>query len=357
MRRLECIAARDAPSTSILTPGVSSDPVEYLAAMITSWCLSADNTLVSNLGDDALRAALADPAALLWVDVAENGRGEAEPLLRDVFGFHPLAIDDCFNTLIDPPKIDDFGGYLFVITHDVTYDPKSRSLQTAELDMFIGKNYVVSVHRSPIAAVTEITRRAEARSPAVGRGADFLAHALFDLVVDGFHPVVEALDDEVAAAEERVIATPERDLLEEILRLKRNAQRLRRSILPQRDVATRFARGEYPQLIRQEALLYFRDIYDHTVRVEEMIDSVRDLADSALNTYLSSVNNRINEVMKTLAIVTVVFSPLTLIAGIYGTNFENVPEFTWTYGYPAMLIVMLLLALSLIAWFRYRRWF
>lgn len=331
--------------------------MEYLSAMITSWCLGSDGVLASGLSDDAIRAALADPAALLWVNVAANGRDEAEPLLRDIFAFHPLAIDDCFNAHLDPPKIDDFGEYLFVITHDVTYDARTRSLGTAELDMFIGKNYVVSVHRSPIAAVTEITRRAEARSPAVGRGADFLAHALFDLVVDGFHPVVEALDDEVASAEERVIDSPERNLLEEILRLKRNAQRLRRSILPQRDVATRFARGEHPQLIRPEALLYFRDIYDHTVRVEEMIDSVRDLADSALNTYLSSVNNRINEVMKTLAIVTVVFLPLTLIAGIYGTNFENVPEFTWRYGYPAMLIAMFVLAISLVGWFRYRRWF
>lgn len=325
--------------------------------MITSWRLGSDGVLAPDLSVDAIRAALADPAALLWVDIVARDRDAAEPMLRDVFGFHPLAIDDCFNAHLDPPKVDDFGGYLFVITHDVTYDAASRSLHTAELDMFIGKNYVVSVHRSPIAAVEEITRRAQARAPAVSHGADFLAHALFDLVVDGFHPVVEALDDEVANAEERVIATPERNLLEEILRLKRNAQRLRRSILPQRDVATRFARGEYPQLIRSEALLYFRDIYDHTVRVEEMIDSVRDLADSALNTYLSSVNNRINEVMKTLAIVTVIFMPLTLIAGIYGTNFDNVPEFTWRYGYPVMLIVMLALALSLVAWFRYRRWF
>ncbi|HEY7802356.1 MAG TPA: CorA family divalent cation transporter [Dehalococcoidia bacterium] len=147
-----------------------------------------------------------------------------------------------------------------------------------------------------------------------------------------------------------------REALQDVLRLKRTAQQLKRSILPQRDLVNRFARGEYP-LIHDESLMYFRDIYDHTVRIDEMIETLRDLADSALNTYLSSVNNRTNDVMKTLAVVTVIFLPLTLIAGIYGTNFNNVPEYGWGFGYFAMLGIMLVIALGLVGWFRWRGWF
>jgi magnesium transporter len=189
------------------------------------------------------------------------------------------------------------------------------------------------------------------------RGAAFLAHALMDVVVDDFHPVVETIDDRVAALEERVLDAPGRTTLEQILHLKRVVQRLKRTILPQRDVLTRFSRGEYPRLIAADALVYFRDVYDHTVRVQDTIDSVRDLAESALSTYLSSVNNKINEVMRTLAVVTVVFLPLTLIAGIYGTNFENVPEYTWRLGYGGMLLLMLFVAVALLGWFRWRKWF
>jgi magnesium transporter len=222
--------------------------------------------------------------------------------------------------------------------------------------MYVGRNYVVSFHKRPVNAVTELWRRVTSRVPTIERGADFIAHALFDISVDDFHPVVEQLDDGISAIEERVIDHPDKQLLEEALVLRRNAQRLRRTIMPQRDVATRFARGEYPHLITGKSLMYFRDIYDHTVRVEDMIESVRDTADSTLNTYLGALNNRTNDVMKTLAIVAVIFLPLTLIAGIYGTNFDNVPEYGWRLGYAGMLILMLAITVALIAWFRWRRW-
>jgi magnesium transporter len=324
---------------------------------IQSFYCPRDGLVERDLTPEKIAAALHDENALLWVDIELDGRADAEPLLRDVFGFHQLTIDDCFNTLIDPPKVDDYGDYLFIIVHNVLYDADNESLSTSELNLYLGQHYVVSVHRAPVRAVDEVRRRAHAKSLVLDRGAAFLAHALIDVVVDDFHPVVETVDEQVAEVEERVLVDPKRQTLEEVLRLKRNAQRLKRSILPQRDVVNRFSRGEYPNLITPEALMYFRDIYDHTVRVEEMIDGVRDLADSALNTYLSSVNNRINEVMKTLAIVTVVFLPLTLIAGVYGTNFENLPEYGYHFGYYAMLATMAVVAAALLARFRWRRWF
>jgi magnesium transporter len=325
--------------------------------MITISARMPDGRIETARGAADVPALLAQDGVLLWVDIEGGARDEGEPLLRDVFGFHHLSIDDCYNALLDPPKIDDYGAYLFIIVHDVAYDAAAAALATSELNLYVGANYVVSYHHGPMHAVDELQRRARNHGLAFGRNAAFLAHALFDVVVDDLHPVVEALDDEIAELEERVIDRPERATLEVVLRLKRNAQRLKRSILPQRDVANRLSRGEYASLIPPDTLMYFRDVYDHTVRVEEMIDSVRDLSDSALNTYLSSVNNRTNEVMKTLAIVTVVFLPLTLIAGIYGTNFENVPEYELRFGYVGMLLAMLALAGALVAWFRWRRWF
>lgn len=311
-----------------------------------------------DLNIDAIRAALAEPKALLWLDLTADGRADAEALLRDVFAFHPLTIDDCYNTLIDPPKVDDYGAYLFVIVHDIHYRADTHVLDTSELNLYIGANYVVSVHRAPVHAVEDVRRRADAHALVLQRGAAFLAHALIDVVVDDFHPVVELLDEEVAALEEAVLDNPRRETLEAVLTLKRNAQRLKRSILPQRDVMNRFSRNEYPLLVQEHAIMYFRDIYDHTVRVEEMIDTVRDLGDSALNTYLSSVNNRINEVMKALAVVTVVFLPLTLIASIYGTNFHRTfPEYDWAPGFAGMIVSMLLTMAVLLGYFRWRRWF
>ena len=306
--------------------------------------------------EDDLRAALARPETLVWLDVLTDGRESGEHLLRDVFQFHALTIDDCYNTLIDPPKVDDYGDYLFCIVHNLTYDDAAQRLERSELNMYIGANYVVSVHHKPVRAVDEIMRRAEAEHYVVQRGCAFLAHALIDMVVDDYQPIVETIDDDVAAIEELVLDNPRRETLQSVLRLKRAAQDLKRSILPQRDVVNRFSRGEYPRVIPPESLMYFRDIYDHTVRVEEQIETVRDLADSALNTYLSSVNNRINEVMKTLAIVTTIFLPLTLIAGIYGTNFHTVPEYSYHIGYYGMLVAMVVIAIGLLALFRWRRW-
>jgi magnesium transporter len=216
---------------------------------------------------------------------------------------------------------------------------------------------VVTFHQRPSAAVEEVRRRAQQNGMVVDRGPSFLAHALFDVIVDDFHPVAQVIDDRVSMLEERVIETPDRAALQELLALKRAAQRLKRTILPQRDVANRFSRGEYERVISRDALIYFRDIYDHTVRVEEMIDTIRDLADSSVSVYLSAVNNRTNDVMKTLAVVTVIFLPLTLIAGIYGTNFHNVPEYEFRYAYAGMWITMGAVAVALIGWFKWRGWF
>jgi len=330
-------------------------------ASVRAMVRCADGSVELDVPMEGIRRALGDPSALLWVDIEDgprnSGGGDREALLRDVFGFHQLTIDDCYNALIDPPKVDNYGDYLFIIIHDVRYDTGARDLSTAELDLYVGPNYVVSFHQRPVRAVDDVRRRAEGRSLVMEHGAGFLAHALMDVVVDDFHPVVAALDEQVADLEEWVLDVPTRSTLQEILVARRVVQQLKRSILPQRDVAARFARGEYAPLIPNEALMYFRDIHDHTMRVEGMIDSIRDLADSALNTYLSSVNNRTNDVMRTLAVVAVIFLPLTLIASVYGTNFEEtVPRYDTAWGFWVMLASFVVILIGLGVFFRTRRW-
>jgi magnesium transporter len=324
--------------------------------MITSYLRAGDGSLTTANAESSMRDALQSGESLLWVDIEAMGRDQAA-LLSEVFGFHHLAIDDCFNRHLDPAKIDDYGDYLFIVAQAMTYEGSERRLQASELDLFLGKNYVVSFHNEPLHFITQLRRRIDEGGRELSRGAGGLAHSLLDMLVDDYQPVVEALDDALQQLEERVLEQPEQKLLQDVLMLKRNVQQLRRTIIPQRDVINRFARGEFPEIVRPEHYMYFRDIYDHIVRVEQLSDSVRDLADGALNTYLSSVNNRMNEVMKTLSVVASVLLPLTFIASIYGMNFEHMPELGWDWGYYWALGTMALLATGLVAFFRLRRWF
>jgi magnesium transporter len=324
--------------------------------MITSHYRAADGSRSFDLSETAMREALASGQGVLWVDLESPAQEEAAPL-SSVFAFHQLAIDDCFNKHIDPAKVDDYGEYLFVIAQAVTYDAAAERLLTTELNLFLGPNYVVSFHAEPLHFVEAARRRGREDGPEMTRGADFLAHALLDGLVDDYQPAVDQLDETLARVEESVLAQPQSKLLQEILLLKRNVQRLRRTIIPQRDVVNRLSRGEFPKLIHPETRLYFRDIYDHVVRVEELMESVRDLADGVLNTYLSALNNRMNEVMKTLSVVATILLPLTFIASIYGMNFRNMPELDWHYGYFGAIGAMVAVAGGMVLFFRARRWF
>jgi magnesium transporter len=302
-----------------------------------------------------VEAAVHGQTGVLWVDITAAD-SEERAWLADAFRFHQLAIDDCFNGRIDTPKIDDYRDYLFIVAQSVSYHQRGERLELTEIDMFLGPNYVVTVHRES-APVNELFHRACDGVQILERGADFLAHSVLDSLVDLLLPAVEEMDEALDDVERRILEEPDKRHLPEVLLLKRNALRLRRSMLPERDMVNRLSRGEFPALVRPEALIFFRDVYDHVVRVEEMLEGLRDMADSALNSYLSSVNNRMNEVMKTLSIVAAIFLPLTLIASVYGTNLDLSPGVEFRYGFQLMLASMVLVALGLIGYFKYRRWF
>jgi magnesium transporter len=308
-------------------------------------------------GEAALRAALEDTAGLLWVDLFIHGEADVA-VLRDVFHFHPLTIEDCVSPHVDPAKIDDHGDYLFVVVQALDEYHPDAEIRSIEVDFYLGPNYVVSCRREPVSAIDQYRERCLQDEYILSHRADWLLHGLLDALVDEYLPVVDAIDDTIDALEEAVLHNPDGGILHQIMMVKRNALRLRRAATPQRDIMNRLSRHEYPKFISEETAIYYRDIYDHLVRVEYLIEALRDLADGALNTYLSVVSNRLNEVMKVLTVAIVPLTIGTLISGIYGMNltegFWPPSNSDWAFG--AVVGTMVAIAIGLLAYFRYRRW-
>jgi magnesium transporter len=324
---------------------------------LTAFYRSAAGAVTQPADADALRAALADSRGLLWVDLRLASPADAD-VLRDVFRFHPLTIEDCLSLHVDPAKVDDHDDYLFVVVQALSdFDP-DRELMESEVDFYLGPSYVVSCHREPIPAIEHYHERCRQDEQVLSHAADWLLHGLLDALVDEYLPVVDALDDTIDRLEEAVLHRPDRHLLQQIMMVKRNTLRLRRVATPQRDMMNRLSRGEYPKLIREETAIYYRDIYDHLVRVEYLIEALRDLADAALNTYLSVVSNRLNEVMKVLTVAVVPLTVGTLISGIFGMNLTAGfwPPSDSEWGFGAVVAFMVVVAVLSLAYFRYRRW-
>jgi len=318
---------------------------------------SGDGTLTTITDSEGIRRALDDTQGLLWLDL-ESPSPEEGAVLSDVFDFHPLTIEDCLAPRLDPPKIDDYRRYLFLVVHGVEEYPPSaegRELEPLELDLYLGDNYVVSCHLAPVAAVSRLLERCQRGGPVLDHDADFLLHALLDGLVDDMLPVVDELNETVDRAEEQVLSDPQRSTLQEILLVRRNSLRLRRFTTAEREIANRLSRGEFPTLVREEAYVYFRDVYDHLVRIEYLVESVRDLADGALNTYLSVVSNRLNEVMKVLTAAAAIFLPLALIPAVFGMNFTGHTWPPWDEPWSFGLVVGAMAALGGIMAFLFRR--
>jgi magnesium transporter len=320
----------------------------------STFYLTADGRLLDQLSPEQLRSFLATGEGLLWVDIQDMSDEDAE-LLSSVFCFHPLAVADCISKNIHPPKIDDFEDYLFVIVHGINYHIDSEVVETTELTFFLGRNYVVTTHDVPMRSVSSVLGRVGKDGHPMRRGADFLAHDIVDAMVDNFMPTLDEMDERSVAVEAEALQEPKRQTLASIMQLKRSVLALTRIILPQREMVNALSRGEYA-LISERAQIYYRNVYDHLVSIEMLTRDLRDMADSALNTYLSSVSNGMNEVMKVLTLIATIFIPLTFIAGVYGMNFASMPELGWRYGYFGILMLMAVIGISLVIYFRKKKW-
>lgn len=318
-----------------------------------------DGTLATGLDAGGIPAALADPRGLLWVDFLDEPRESCEPILRDTFAFHPLAIDDAIAES-HVPKVDDWDSYLYLVLHAVSLEPgAAEPLSTRELDIFLGRNYLVTLHDQPIEPLDRVWGACLRDERAAARGAAHLLYHVVDEVVAGHMPLVDGIDERVEAIEEQILSRPSSATLQQVLAMKRALMHLRRIIAPQREVLNKLARDEFA-VIERGARVYFRDVYDHLVRLYDITEGMRDLAAGALDTYLSVINNRMNEVMKTFTLITTLFMPISFITGFFGMNFfqpaASPPSWTGRTVFWVICGIIVATPVLMYLWLRKRKW-
>lgn len=317
-----------------------------------------------NLPVERLAEAIADSKGTAWIDIEDlngNSNQEVDELLRSVFKFHPLAIEDALlETHV--PKVDDWGDYLYIVFHVCAVRPGSTELLLHELDIFLGRNYLVTYHTEPL-SIFDQDRQSIEKDPRdrLRAGPDHLLYRFLELGIDQSLVAIQGLDDQVDDIQNQMVENPSVTVLQSIFQIKRSAIRLHKTLSPQREVLNRLARDPF-QPIQPKHRVYFRDLYDHVVRIHDISESLRDLISGSLETYLSVVSNRTSETMKTLTIVTVMFLPMSFLAGFFGMNFFG-DNLVLRRSLPEMLLFIgtcIIMALSpVVIWIQANRkkWF
>ncbi|MDO5758613.1 MAG: magnesium/cobalt transporter CorA [Rhodobacterales bacterium] len=307
---------------------------------------------------------LTDGQTVRWIDVINLGDAEAIQKIGDVFGLHPLALED----ILDPhqrPKVDVYEDHLLVITQALGAGSREAGatdgrLETHQVAICLGHDFVVTFRETPGNTFDPVLQRLHAVDGRFRRrGPDYLAYALIDAAIDAFFPLLEVYGERVEDVETQVIEHPETGQINRIHDLKRNLLTARRAVWPQREMLNALVRDESP-FISSQTQVYLRDCYDHTIQLIDMIETDREIASGLIDIHLSSASNHMNQVMKVLTIISTIFIPLTFIVGVYGMNFDrsasrwNMPELGWRYGYPVTLLVMTAIAVGLV-WIFWRR--
>ena len=295
----------------------------------------------------------------MWVDLVEEDIQISEHILKDIFGFHPLAVSDALDEQ-HVPRVDDWSSYLYLVLHaPFISNDSSEPLDTIELDVFLGKNYLVTYQAKKLSIVDYVWATILRDDRYLKQGADHLFYKLADDLIADFMPLAEKLDVIIDDIEDRIFTGTSQELLEKIFVMKRSILQLRRIIAPLREVFNKLARGD-DTIIDKKERVFFRDIYDHLVRLHDISESLRDLMSSILDTYLSVINNRMNEVMKTLTVITTLFMPLSFLVGFFGMNFfVPLAPFTGWTEQPVFILVLagcVLLPTFMYWWMRRRKW-
>ncbi len=304
-----------------------------------------------------------DTESVSWVDVQGLGNKEVLQRLGSVFDLHPLVLEDVVN-VPQRPKIEDYENQLVIIAQMVMPKSGGDGFWIEQVSFVLGKHYLLTVQEEPQRdCFGPVRDRIRNNKGSVRKaGADYLAYTLLDSVIDGFFPVLEVYGERIEELEDEVVTNPTRRTLQKIYQLRRELLALRRAIWPQRDAINALIRDQ-SDLISPNVQIYLRDCYDHAVQVMDMVETYRELASGLMDVYLSSVGNKMNEIMKLLTVISSIFIPLTFIAGVYGMNFNtekspfNMPELNWYWGYPLCLAVMLVIAGGLVFFFWRRGWF
>ncbi len=287
-----------------------------------------------------------------WIDIQDP----SPELLRGLggeLGLHPLAVEDCLH-FDQRPKVEEYPGHLFVVIHTFSRAPGAAHIDMHELHCFLLAGLVITVHDGPLAFLAPLVRRLESDAAFAQRGVDFLLHAVCDAAVDSNFPVLDHISDDLDLVEEQALASMTRHDLAQVFRLKKILTTMRRALSPQRDVFALLGKGINTH-VGERTHVYFRDLYDHLIRISEQIDAHRDLLANVLEVYLSAVSNRTNEIVKRLTIMSSIFLPLSFVVGFFGQNFTMLP-----WGRPGLLVVMLVLVgatpLAMLWWFHRLGW-
>lgn len=304
---------------------------------------------------EALLDLLARPDGAVWVDMTGPSDDDVRAM-RDIFHFHPLAIEDTMKQA-QRPKLEEYEGYFFMTLHAMPPPGQQRQLVSLqEIDLFFAPRYVVTVHPHAAPALDEARVRLSKAAAALRTHTDFILYTIVDTAVDTYFPVIDRVDQALDRAEEQIFKRPTPQTLNHLFTLKRSLLQMRRVAAPLRDMFNTLTRRDLT-LVRPETLVYFRDVYDHLLRITDMIDTHRDLLTGAVEIYLSAISNRLNEVVKVLTVITALSAPLAVITGIYGMNFERTfPPFEWPYGFAATIFVMAAVVMSMLYFFRRRGW-
>jgi magnesium transporter len=290
-----------------------------------------------------------------WIEV--TGLSEVEKIaeIGKQFNLHPLVLEDILNPN-QRPKFEDYGNFIFIILQKLLWNETHEIFESEQISLILGENYVISfseLESDTFNPILERIRRARGRIRAMK--ADYLAYALIDVIIDNYFVILELIGESVDELEEIVVRNPEPEVMQSIYRLKRNSIDLRKSIWPLREVINKFQR-EHSNLISDELQVYLKDIFDHIYRISDQLENYRDIIFGMLDMYLSSVSNKMNDIMKVLTIISTVFIPLSFLAGFYGMNFLYMPEFSNPAAYPVLIVIMIIIAATMLVFFKKKKW-
>jgi len=270
-------------------------------------------------------------------------------------GFHPLIQEDIVNTL-QRPKLDEYDDHVFFVLKMITYNQETEEVEIEQISLILGDHYIVSFQEASGDCFDAVRQRIRDNKGIIRKmGADYLAYTLIDMVVDGYFTVLEKIGDRVEEIEDELVENPRIETLHDIYGMKRKMIAVRKSVWPLREVISRLDKLGNSKF-RENTRLYIRDVYDHTIQVIDAIETYRDLLSGMLDIYLSSISNKMNQIMQVLTIIGTIFIPLTFLAGIYGMNFRYMPELEWRNAYPALWLIMITVTIIMIAFFRRRKW-
>jgi magnesium transporter len=338
---------------------VGDEQAQY--TKINMYSYNEQNVSIIDINTAQEAIAKKDPLSVSWLDIVGLNDTKIISQIGTIYGVHPLTIEDILNTE-QLPKFDVFESYIFIIIRIYFYDDKINRLKSDQISIILGNNFVITFQEKPSIIFDHIKERLKHTHGTMHKkGADYLMHALLDASVDTYYQVLESIGDAIEEIEEKVIVSHASEMVKKIHGLKKNIIFLRKSVWPLREIISGLYHKVSP-LIQDDTLLYLKDVYDHTIQVIDTVETYRDLLSGIMEIYISSTNNRLNEVMKVLTVFATIFIPLTFISSLYGMNFNtaiskfNMPELNWRYGYVSVLAIMLGVVITMLRFFRRKRW-